>query len=56
MSTKGDGFHFRLLSHIIGMCTDAEMAIICGGIVRRLKFLKIVSDAGDTPLRKAQDC
>lgn len=56
VSTKGDGFHFRLLSHIRGMCTDAEMAIICGGIVRRLKFLKIVSDAGDTPLCKAQDC
>lgn len=56
VSTKGGGFHFRLLSHIRGVCTDAEMAIICGGIVRRLKFLKIVSDAGDTPLCKAQDC
>ena len=55
VSTKGGRFHFRLLSHIRRICTDAEMAIICGGIVRRLKFLKIVSDAGDTPLCKAQD-
>ena len=52
---KEVGFILDFLSHIRRICTDAQMAIICGGIVRRLKFLKIVSDAGDTPLCKAQD-
>lgn len=43
VSPKENGFHFRLLIHTRGICTGLEMAIIC--TVRRLEFLKIVSDA-----------
>lgn len=56
VNPKEKGFNFRLVIHIRGICTDIEMAIICGTMVWRLKFLKIVSDACDVHLCKAPDC
>lgn len=42
VSVKENGFYFRFLIYIRGICIDIEMVIIGGTIVRRLKFLKIV--------------
>lgn len=53
VSPKENGFNFRFQIHMRGICTFLEMAIVCGAMGRRLKFLRTESGACEVRLWKA---